>query len=65
MDDCIGRKRNADGSIQKPVAYLTCNFNAPIGDKPALFTHDEVTTCLLYTSFIVDKCRRGKQENKR
>lgn len=44
MDDCIGRKRNSDGSIQKPVAYLTCNFNAPIGDKPALFTHDEVTT---------------------
>ncbi|WP_439328426.1 oligopeptidase A [Lonepinella sp. BR2357] len=44
MDDCIGRKRQADGSIQKPVAYLTCNFNAPVGDKPALFTHDEVTT---------------------
>ena len=44
MDDCIGRKRNADGSVQKPVAYLTCNFNAPIGDQPALFTHDEVTT---------------------
>ncbi len=44
MDDCIGRKRNADGSLQKPVAYLTCNFNAPIGDQPALFTHDEVTT---------------------
>ncbi|WP_439243569.1 oligopeptidase A [Lonepinella sp. BR2474] len=44
MDDCIGRKRQADGAIQKPVAYLTCNFNAPVGDKPALFTHDEVTT---------------------
>ena len=44
MDDCIGRKRIADGSLQKPVAYLTCNFNAPIGDQPALFTHDEVTT---------------------
>ena len=44
MDDCIGRKRKLDGSIQTPVAYLTCNFNAPIGDKPALFTHDEVTT---------------------
>ncbi|MCK3658869.1 oligopeptidase A [Pasteurellaceae bacterium Pebbles2] len=44
MDDCIGRKRKTDGSIQKPVAYLTCNFNAPVGDKPALFTHDEVTT---------------------
>lgn len=44
MDDCVGRKRKADGNIQKPVAYLTCNFNAPVGDKPALFTHDEVTT---------------------
>ncbi len=44
MDDCVGRKRKADGSLQKPVAYLTCNFNAPVGDKPALFTHDEVTT---------------------
>lgn len=44
MDDCIGRKRKADGCTQKPVAYLTCNFNKPIGDKPALFTHDEVTT---------------------
>lgn len=44
MDDCIGRQRHTDGSVQKPVAYLTCNFNAPVGDKPALFTHDEVTT---------------------
>jgi oligopeptidase A len=44
MDDCIGRMRFADGHVQKPVAYLTCNFNLPVGDKPALFTHDEVTT---------------------
>ena len=44
MDDCIGRKRQANGELQTPIAYLTCNFNAPIGDKPALFTHDEVTT---------------------
>ncbi|AWX14289.1 oligopeptidase A [Mergibacter septicus] len=44
MDDCIGRKRKADDSLQKPVAYLTCNFNKPLGDKPALFTHDEVIT---------------------
>ncbi|MBE2894855.1 oligopeptidase A [Spirabiliibacterium falconis] len=43
MDDCIGRKRVGD-RLQKPVAYLVCNFNKPIGDKPALFTHDEVTT---------------------
>ncbi len=44
MDDCIGSLRYADGHLQKPVAYLTCNFNRPVGDKPALFTHDEVTT---------------------
>ena len=44
MDDCIGRKRNIDGSLQIPVAYLTCNLTQPIGDDPALFTHDEVTT---------------------
>lgn len=44
MDDCINRKRLADGTLQNPVAYLVCNFNKPIGDKPALFTHDEVTT---------------------
>ncbi|QYN43792.1 oligopeptidase A [Gilliamella sp. ESL0441] len=44
MDDCIGRMRFAGGHVQKPVAYLTCNFNRPIGDKPALFTHNEVTT---------------------
>ncbi|MBD3609907.1 MAG: oligopeptidase A [Gammaproteobacteria bacterium] len=44
MDECISRKRNADGSIQTPVAYLTCNFSAPVEGKPALFTHDEVIT---------------------
>ncbi|MDX1823691.1 MAG: oligopeptidase A [Thiohalomonadales bacterium] len=44
MDDCIGRKRNVDGSVQTPVAYLTCNLTPPIGNEPALFTHDEVIT---------------------
>ena len=44
MDECVSRKRNADGSIQSPVAYLTCNFAAPLGGKPAQFTHDEVIT---------------------
>ena len=44
MDDCIGRKRNVDGTLQIPVAYLTCNLTQPLGDDPALFTHDEVTT---------------------
>jgi oligopeptidase A len=44
MDDCQGRRWKADGSLQHPVAYLTCNFNKPVGGKPALFTHDEVVT---------------------
>ena len=43
MDDAITRRRLASG-IQTPVAYLNCNFAAPVGDKPALFTHDEVIT---------------------
>ncbi len=43
MDDCISRKR-IDSEIQVPTAYLVCNFAAPVGDKPALFTHDEVIT---------------------
>ena len=44
MDDCRMRRRLADGSIQHPVAFLTCNFNRPIGSKPALLTHEEVLT---------------------
>jgi len=43
MDDCMSRKRDARG-LQVPVAYLTCNFSAPVDGQPALFTHDEVTT---------------------
>lgn len=44
MDECRVRRINAQGELQSPVAYLTCNFNRPVGDKPALFTHDEVVT---------------------
>ncbi len=43
MDDAISRRRKGAG-IQTPVAYLNCNYTAPIGNKPALFTHDEVIT---------------------
>lgn len=44
MDDCVSKLAYADGHQQLPVAYLTCNFNGPLGEQPALFTHDEVTT---------------------
>jgi oligopeptidase A len=43
MDDAITR-RLKNGAVQAPVAYLNCNFSAPVGGKPALFTHEEVTT---------------------
>jgi oligopeptidase A len=43
MDECTNRYR-IDGHIQIPVAYLTCNLTPPVGDNPALFTHDEVIT---------------------
>lgn len=43
MADAIGRRLTANG-IQTPVAYLCCNFPAPVGDKPATFSHDDVLT---------------------
>jgi len=43
MDDCLTRFFDA-GRRQTPVAHLVCNFSPPVGDKPALFTHDEVQT---------------------
>jgi oligopeptidase A len=47
MDDAITRRRKG-ATLQTPVAYLTCNFSRPLsldsGNRPALFTHDEVLT---------------------
>lgn len=48
MDECLGRRRTAHG-LQRPVAYLTCNFTPPLpsadgASAPALLTHDEVLT---------------------
>jgi oligopeptidase A len=45
MDDVRGRwKRPDNGATQTPVAHLVCNFAKGVGDKPALLTHDDVTT---------------------
>ncbi|MDH5630132.1 MAG: M3 family metallopeptidase [Gammaproteobacteria bacterium] len=43
MSSYQGRFKIKDG-IQHPIAFLTCNFAPPHGDKPALLTHDEVLT---------------------
>jgi oligopeptidase A len=43
MDEAMARRRKESG-VQKPVAYLNCNFSPPVGGKPALFTHEEVNT---------------------
>lgn len=43
MDVCVGRMKKKNG-IQLPVAYLTCNLTPPVGDQPALLTHNELTT---------------------
>ena len=43
MDECIS-KTKFNLNIDYPVAYLTCNFSSPLGNKSALFTHDEVIT---------------------
>ncbi len=44
MDDCRVRRITAKGETQLPVAYLTCNFSAPVGGNPSLLTHTEVVT---------------------
>lgn len=44
MDDCQSRHLNAEGELQLPTAFLTCNFTKPQGNNPALFTHQEVLT---------------------
>ncbi|XLX40272.1 oligopeptidase A [Ectopseudomonas mendocina] len=44
MDGARDKRRDAQGQLIAPVANLVCNFTPPVGGKPALLTHDEVTT---------------------
>ncbi|NDC21351.1 MAG: M3 family peptidase, partial [Burkholderiaceae bacterium] len=48
MDDARGRRVFSNGEVQAPVAYLVCNFAAPVevnGQmKPPTITHDDVIT---------------------
>lgn len=44
MDGARDRRRTLDGQLQSPVANLVCNFTPASPGKPALLTHDEVTT---------------------
>ena len=42
--DSARDRRMSHSQLQTPVAYMTCNFPAPVGGKPALFSHDDVIT---------------------
>ena len=48
MDDVRDRWLRPEGSLQTPVAHLVCNFASPVvaggALRPALLTHDDVTT---------------------
>lgn len=43
MDVCLSRLR-LDSELQRPVAYLTCNFAPPVGEQPSLLTHHDLQT---------------------
>jgi len=44
MDDVVERWVRPGGRLQTPVAHLVCNFAPPLEGKPALLSHDDVTT---------------------
>jgi oligopeptidase A len=44
MGDCRVRRRTVKSNLQLPVAYVAANFSPSAPNKPALLTHDEVTT---------------------
>ncbi len=44
VSGCVTRRRLGDGSVQRPVTHLVCNFPAAEPGRPALLSHDEVRT---------------------
>jgi oligopeptidase A len=43
MSGFRSRMQTSDG-LQKPICYMVGNFTPPVGNRPALLTHDEVIT---------------------
>ena len=55
MDDVRARWLRPDtGALQTPIAHLVCNFADGVNGKPALLTHDDVTT-------LFHECGHGLQ----
>lgn len=44
MDGCRSRRRDRQGVLHAPMAYLVCNFAPAMQGEPALLTHNEVVT---------------------
>ncbi len=44
MDECVQRRLKKNGSIQSPVAFITCNSSPPTKTSPAFFNHYDVET---------------------
>ncbi|MCH9756350.1 MAG: M3 family metallopeptidase [Gammaproteobacteria bacterium] len=44
MDDAQSRRKRIDGSIQPPIAFLTCNFAKSASYNVPTLSHDEVIT---------------------
>lgn len=44
MSDTCVRRKLPDGAVQLPIAYLNCNFSAPVGKESLGLAHYEVVT---------------------
>ncbi len=44
MDSLQSRRRLENGTVQLPIATLTCNFAKASANKPAMLSHEEVVT---------------------